>query len=202
MEILVDARGLACPQPVINAKAALTKSSEIAVLVDNETARINVTKMAEKMGAVVKTETVPEGIKLSISRKTEPSSEVLAAPVVCAAQSPRTEGPLVVLVPSDTMGRGDDVLGGILIKGFLFTLNEVGPVPDTIIFLNSGVKLVAEGSPALEDLEKLSRRGVKILACGTCLSHFGLKEKLAVGEVSNMYSIAETLLGAAKTVQI
>ena len=75
-------------------------------------------------------------------------------------------------------------------------------MPDTIIFFNTGVKLVVEGSPVLEDLNSLQNQGVEILACGTCLGHFELKEKIAVGEVSNMYTIAETMLTAGKVVNL
>ncbi|GAB4539232.1 MAG: hypothetical protein Kow0063_27870 [Anaerolineae bacterium] len=110
---------------------------------------------------------------------------------------------LVLTVPSQFMGRGDSKeLGSILIRNFFHTLGEVEPRPDTIIFFNSGVKLVVEGSQVLEDLQALARRGIHLLACGTCLGHYGLKEKVAIGEVSNMYTIAETLLGAEKVVSL
>ena len=105
-------------------------------------------------------------------------------------------------MPSEIMGRGDAELGHILIRSFFHTLGEVEPVPDTLVFFNGGVKLVVDGSPVLEDLEELCGRGVEILACGTCLSYFELKEQVAVGEVSNMYTIAETLLRAGKVVNL
>lgn len=109
---------------------------------------------------------------------------------------------LVLLVPSETMGRGDDGLGQILIRSFCHVLTEITPRPDTIIFLNSGVKLVIGASPVLEDLQGLATQGVEILACGTCLGHYDLKEQAAVGEVSNMYAIAETLLRAARVITL
>ncbi len=110
---------------------------------------------------------------------------------------------LVLTIPSQVMGRGDsEELGEILIRSFFHTLGEVEPLPDTVIFFNSGVKLVVEGSEVLEDLRGLQDQGVKILACGTCLGHYGLKEKVAIGEVSNMYAIAETLLRAEKVVSL
>ena len=111
-------------------------------------------------------------------------------------------GNLVLLVPSDIVGRDDRELGEILIRSFAHTLAEVEPRPDTAIFLNTGVRLVVQGSPVLEDLLTLEQRGTKILACGTCLGHFELKERLAVGEISNMYTIAETLLRAQKVVSV
>jgi selenium metabolism protein YedF len=91
---------------------------------------------------------------------------------------------LVVAVSGDTMGRGDDELGQVLIRSFLHTLIEADPRPDTLIFFNSGVRLAVEGSQSLDDLRTLSGQGVQMLLCGTCLGHFGLKERVAVGEIS------------------
>ena len=112
-------------------------------------------------------------------------------------------GPLVLVVSSERMGRGEhDELGTVLIRSFFHTLGEVERLPDTILFYNSGVKLVAEGSPVLDDLQALAGRGIEMLACGTCLGYYDLTDKVAVGEVSNMYTIAETMLGAGKTVHL
>ncbi len=196
MSKTVDARGLACPQPVILARKALLEEDEIVVIVDNDTSRHNVTRMAERSGCTVTSETRADGTYLHI-RKSAP-----------AAQAPQpqvdepTQGPLVVAISQDRMGSGDPELGAVLIRSFLHTLNEIHPLPKIMIFFNTGVRLVVEGSPVLEDLQTLQRQGVQMLACGTCLGYFGLKEKLAVGEVSNMYTIAETLLGAGKVVTL
>jgi len=135
---------------------------------------------------------------LHTSRKGDPSAESAVLP----GASGGAAGPAVVLIPNDGIGRGDDELGGILIRSFLHTLKEVEPLPDTIIFLNAGAKLMVEGSLVVEDLEALEQRGVEILACGTCLGHFGLKDMIVVGQVSNMYSIAGALLGAGSVVAL
>jgi selenium metabolism protein YedF len=192
----VDARGLACPQPVILTRAALTDADAVLAIVDNETACQNVTRMAEKVGWTVQAETRADGIYLHIGKA---RADVAAEVKVEAA--PAT-GPLVLVISSETMGRGDDELGGILIRSFFHAVGQVAPQPNTVIFFNSGVKLVVEGSPVLEDLRALADQGVELLACGTCLGHYGLKEKVAVGEVSNMYTIAETLLRARKVVSL
>jgi selenium metabolism protein YedF len=197
MTSTVDARGLACPQPVILTRNAMQESDAVITIVDNEPAQINVTRMAEKAGATVRTEQKQDGIHLHISGKTE--TAVKAAPQL---ERGPAGGPLVLAISSDVMGRGDPELGHILMRGFFHTLGEVQPVPDTIIFFNSGVKLVVEGSSVLEDLQALCDRGVEILACGTCLGYYELNDQLAVGEVSNMYTIAETILGAGKTVSL
>jgi selenium metabolism protein YedF len=111
-------------------------------------------------------------------------------------------GPMVVAISSNTMGRGDDELGQVLLRSYLHTLTEIAPRPDTLIFLNSGVKLATEGSQSLDDLRMLADQGVQILLCGTCLGHFDLKEHVAVGEISNMYAISETILRANKVVNL
>jgi selenium metabolism protein YedF len=124
------------------------------------------------------------------------------APASATGNSPQEPGPLVVVISGDTMGRGDDELGHVLIRSHLHTLTEIAPRPDVLVFLNSGVKLATEGSPCVEDLQALATQGTCILLCGTCLGHFGLKEQVAVGEVSNMYEISETMLRAQKVVNL
>ena len=108
----------------------------------------------------------------------------------------------VLSITGQFMGQGDDELGAILMRSFLHTLGEVSPLPDTVILYNSGVKLAVNGSPVLDDLRALEEKGIRILACGTCLGHFQLKDKLAVGEVTNMYTIAENLLSADNLVRL
>lgn len=195
----VDARGLACPQPVILTKKALADAGEepVTTVVDNSTAEINVSRMAKKAGWTVAVETKNDGTYLHLSREGTTVPETL--PVGKAEALPVT-GPLVVFISADRMGRGQDELGGILIRTFLHTLNEVSPLPDVLVFVNTGVKLVTEGSPVLEDLQTLAGQGVDILACGTCLNYLELTDRIAIGTVSNMYDIAETLLGAGKVV--
>ncbi len=197
MEKIVDARGLPCPQPVLLTRDALRESDTVMTIVDSDTARHNVTRMAEKAGYTVQAEEREDGVYLRIVR-----GEAAPQPAPAPAPAP-SGGPLVLVIPSELMGRGEhEELGQILIRGFLHTLNEVSPLPDVIILFNSGVKLVVEGSPVLEDLRTLEAQGVQILACGTCLGYYGLKEKVVVGEISNMYTIAETMMQAGKVVSL
>ena len=111
-------------------------------------------------------------------------------------------GPLVLALSSNTMGRGDDELGSVLIRSHLHTLGDVAPRPDVAVLFNTAVTLATEGSPVLEDLQALVDKGTRILLCGTCLGHFGLKERVVVGEISNMYTITETLMRAGKVVNL
>jgi selenium metabolism protein YedF len=194
----VDARGLACPQPVILTRKALQEGGgPVTTIVDNDAAERNVTRMAEKAGHTVAVEKQGDDIYLHIAGDA-PAPQPLAV-----GRAVPASGPLVLVVSSEFMGRGEhEELGHVLVRAFFHTLGEVEPVPDTIVFFNSGVKLAVEGSPVVEDLQALADRGIEILACGTCLDYYGLMDKLAVGEVSNMYSIAEILLSAAKTVNL
>lgn len=109
---------------------------------------------------------------------------------------------IVLALASDGMGRGDDELGRLLLRNHLHVLTEVEPKPDVVVFYNSAVTLAADGSPACEDLATLAGQGVRLLLCGTCVAHYGLKDRLAVGEISNMYAITETMLRAAKVVSL
>lgn len=199
MTTTVDARGLPCPQPVIRTRKALQSGDSVLTIVDNETAQHNVTRMAEKQGCTVSAETRADDIYLAIARSAEAPVTVAHAPATPGSGA----GPLVLLVSSEVFGRGEYAeLGQILIRGFFHTLGEVEPQPQTIILLNSGVKLVVKDSPVLEGLLALRDAGIEILACGTCLDYYGLKDQVAVGLISNMYTIAEALLGAGKVLNL
>jgi len=201
----IDARGQACPGPVILLKKALEAGTTglIDVIVDNEAARDNVTRFASKKGCsiVASTGAVPD-ICVTVSpssadgaRPMEAGPSKTTAPAK-APTSSNGERPLVVLIESDRMGIGNDELGALLIRGFLYALTERNEQPDAIILMNHGVLLAVEGSDSLENLRRLSDLGVEVLACGTCLEFLGVKNKLAVGRVSNMYEIADTLCSA------
>lgn len=189
---VVDARGQACPEPVILTRSALSETGNVLVIVDNETARINVSRMAERAGCHVKAEQREDGTYLHI---------VKVDPLLGQVET-KSDKAVIVLVAGDTMGRGVAELGSILMRGFFHTLNEVEPPPSTIVFVNRGVHLVTRGSKVLDDLRALCDKGVEVLACGTCLKYYGLTDKVEAGQVSNMYSIAETLLRADSVVSI
>lgn len=192
----IDARGMLCPQPVIETKKALKDitDNELEVLVDNDIAVQNIMKLASYM----KLEAVSSQMDEKCYR-VEIKTGVLSYAVIESSESccpdVKREGAVVVL-SSDCMGEGDEVLGRILMKGFVYALTELEKLPETILLYNGGAKLSVEGSESAEDLKKLESEGVEILTCGTCLKHYGLSEKLAVGGVTNMYTIAEKLTGA------
>jgi selenium metabolism protein YedF len=194
----VDARGLACPQPVIQTRQAMQAAAQVTTRVDNKTAVTNVSRMARKAGWQV--EVVAEGDEYRIEMS---QGEASPAPQpLPVGQAEAAAGPLVLVVSADVMGRGEPELGNILIRAFFHTLGEVEPIPQVLLFFNDGVKLACQGSPVLDDLYDLEADGVEMLVCGTCLGHLALKSKLAVGQVSNMYDIAETMLQAGKVVHL
>ena len=194
--ITVNAIGDNCPIPVIKTKkamAALTGPETIEVLVDNEIAVQNVTKMASGSGGKVTSEKLGDAeFKVTIEMAAD------GAEAVCA---PDARDNTVVVVSSDRMGSGNDELGKVLIKGFIFAVTQLDTLPKTMLFYNGGATLTTEGSDSLEDLKSLEAQGVEIMTCGTCLDYYGLKDKLAVGTVTNMYSIVETMAKAGRIVR-
>lgn len=195
MKKLVDGRGLACPQPVIKTKNALESGnfSELEVIVDNKPASQNVKRFAENTGNTV----------ISIQEKNG-FFHVIIQPGIDANSKndgkPEKMNCLegkIIFITSNKLGKGNNQLGELLMTSFIYTLTELKCKPQKIIFMNSGVKLTIENSQALDNLQILEK-DTEILVCGTCLDFFGLKNKLAVGRISNMYEIAETLTGNNK----
>ena len=197
--ITVNAIGDACPIPVVKTRKAMEtiKGSEVVeTLVDNETAVENLKKMAGQMGYQVKDQKLEEG-KYSVQimvTEAEKTEKIQAD--ICDCR-PTAASDKVVVIRSSVMGEGDPELGKVLIKGFIYALSQQEELPKTMLFYNGGACLTCEGSASLDDLKELEHRGVKILTCGTCLNFYGLSEKLKVGEVTNMYEIAETMSKAS-----
>lgn len=208
--ITVDAMGDACPIPVIKTKKALAElngSGELEVFVDNEIAVQNVSKMAANAGGDVASEQISEGkyrvaIRLAGDgtageRDTEEKAEEKQAEKTAEKEKKHT----IVVVSSDRMGSGNDELGKVLIKGFIFAVTQLDELPEQMLFYNGGAVLTCKGADTLEDLKNLEAQGVEILTCGTCLDYYGLKEKLQVGSVTNMYAIVEAMNRADKIIR-
>jgi len=194
MAKIVDAKGLACPQPVLLTKKALEEEAKVTVIVDNEPAVANITRLGKTMGFTLHTDKQEDGtFQIHLSRE-EGEGAVVPLDVSC------TVGPLVIAISSDRMGRGNDELGYVLIRSFIHTMLSLEPLPQTVIFYNTGVKLTAKDSEVLDDLKKIEESGVAILVCGTCLNYFGITKDLSVGVISNMYDIASTMASAGRLV--
>lgn len=215
--ITVNAMGDICPIPVVKTKKALGELNgpgQIEVLVDNETAMKNVTKMAASSGAEAEPEVLGKGqyrILITVkenAQENRPAGEKSGELQEKSGTHTAEEEPVcrtcvgtVVSVGSDRMGDGSDELGHILMKSFIFAVTQLDELPDKMIFYNGGARLTVEGSESLEDLRNLEEQGVEILTCGTCLDYYGLKEKLAVGGVTNMYSIVEILQSSVSVIR-
>ncbi len=204
MSRMLDARGLACPTPVLMAKDAIEKENpaDIEVLVDNEAARENVSRFLGSRNYTVSADPEGDDFKVSARRTGDGPAAVSAA-----ERSPRpaqAEGPrkIMVMMATDRMGYGDDDLGQKLVISFVKTLKEMGPKLWRLVFVNNGVKLTIDGSPVLEDLLDYEKEGLKILVCGTCLTHFDLLAAKKVGETTNMLDIVTAMQLADKVINI
>lgn len=196
--VQVNALGDACPIPVIKTLHALQDlkgAGTVQTLVDNEIAVQNLTRLAESKGCSITTEKRSDK-EFCVTITTENSIGKTEADEQIACTVPAAQKKTVVVISADHMGEGDEELGRILMKGFIFALTQQEHLPSTILFYNGGARLTCEDSASLEDLKNLASLGVEILTCGTCLNHYGLTDKLAVGDVTNMYVITEKQMQA------
>lgn len=190
--MVVDARGLPCPKPVLKTKEALDAVGEgvVEVLVDSEASRENVKRFAERQGCTVEVRKEEGYWRLLITKG-----------FTCQVPSVSESKKKVLLVLSDSMGEERE-LGDILMRAFFSTLKESSQKPDRIILINRGVFLTTQGSKLIDVLKELEELGIEIYSCGTCLDYFGLKDKLAVGKVTNMYDTVEALMDAEDVVRL
>lgn len=204
MNKTIDCKGMACPLPVVNAKKAaeeLRGGDVLVVLVDNGIAVQNLTRFGEHKGFSVSAEKKSEkefAVTMHITNETV--QQTVQEEIVTCETDTRRKGMLVVL-SANTMGNGDPKLGTSLMKAFVFALTKQDQLPDTVLCYNTGAYLTCEGADTLEDLKQLESEGVTVLTCGTCLDFYGLKEKLAVGSVTNMYDIVERMENAAQIIK-
>jgi selenium metabolism protein YedF len=177
---------MSCPQPVVETKKKVSTISEgtLTVLVDNETAKRNLLKLADSlnMATVCREENGIYAVSLLKERANYAGVEDTVGKTL--------------LVTADTFGRGDEELGALLIKSFFYALAESDKLPEAVYLVNAGVKLVCDGSPVLDSMGKLVELGVEVNSCGLCLDFFQLKDNLRVGTVTNMYAIVERLMNS------
>lgn len=196
MAEILDFSGLACPLPVIHTKEALEAGSfqEFIVIVDNEAARDNVSRFAQGRGCNVSVAAVGSCYHLTI----KPPAGQPAGTCVIPETSPAP--PTVVVFASDRMGDGDPELGATLMRAFCQTIVQL-EAPQKLLFYNRGIFLALNDSPVLNELKGLEEMGVSLLVCGTCLNFYQVFERLAVGQVSNMYSILEAQTQAGRIIR-
>jgi selenium metabolism protein YedF len=195
----IDARGLACPAPVLQTKATLQeeKPGSVKVTVDNTAAQQNVQRFLESQG--FQTALEQEGADYLVI------GTCVSAPEEQAGLSfdQRSDiKKIMVMCATDRIGFGDDELGLKLMVNFLRTLKEMGSELWRLVFVNNGVTLTIDGSEVLDDLKEYEKDGLKILVCGTCLNHFNLLERKQVGETTNMLDIVTAMQLADKVISI
>lgn len=193
----IDARGLACPKPVIETKKAIESinSGKVKVIVDNYIAKENIIKLSRSMNLEFNILNEEDSfIEIEIIK-----GEFLEN--IIEEKSNDIDNSCV-FISSDKIGEGDIELGKILMKGFVYTLTETKPYSRYIILVNSGVNLSTSNEDTIENLKKLENFGVEIVSCGTCLDFYNLKESLKVGRVSNMYDILEIMKNTDKTISL
>ena len=219
--IVIDAFGETCPKPVIRAMKALAESGadgSVRVLVDNTVAVENLKRLAaSKQGSAEVAEVeggwavTVSGVPAELAGNPQGTDAALAeAGIACpvpgdgdaAAPAPAARRQVTVFVGSSTFGQGAEELGRILIKGLVYAFSQADEVPHRIVFFNDGARLTCEGSETLDDIRELERRGCEVLTCGTCLDFHGIKDRLAVGGVTNLYAISEIALGPDKVVTL
>lgn len=201
MKIEIDAKGLACPGPVLKTKEAIeTKTPKhIAVTVDNDAAAENVSRFLTYSGFEV---SVDSDGRTSVIEGTRDDDYEVATKPTTLEESEQDHQKIMVMIASQTIGSGDDILGEKLMASFIATLKEMGEDLWQVVFVNSGVKFTIEGSPMLDDIKYLEEHGVQILVCGTCLNHFDILDQKRVGQTTNMLDIVTSMQIAQKVINL
>jgi selenium metabolism protein YedF len=198
---IIDVKGLQCPMPLIETKKAMKEIEEgesLKIIIDNATSVINVVRFLEDNGVPVTKSQNGNITELTVNKQ---DSEIENAEVdeYCAIDLP-TDNNFVLVFAKNRIGEGAEELGKMLVSGFLNTFKEMEKLPQTVIFLNSGIDLVLEGSPTIPVLKEYEAQGVELLACGACLDYYKKVDEVAVGRVSNAYDILNATLNAGKVI--
>lgn len=208
MDKIINAKGKACPIPVIMAKKEIEGgNNNFIVEVDNNIAVQNLQKLANSQGFVSNSEEsnglfkvyfAKDADKLIAKEEYEKSNEILNE----LEENKRHLGTWSVFIGKEIIGAGNEELGKSLIKMYFYTISEGNNLPKSILFMNDGVKVPTLNEQAIEHLIDLEKKGVEILVCGACLNFYGLEEKLKVGKISNMYDITNSMQEASKVITL
>lgn len=180
----IDARGYACPRPVIMTKRAISENNleEVLVRVDNEVATENLKKMADQLG-----------YETSIVENSKTDYEVHLKKSADGKKSEDVSDEYVVIFSSDKLGIGEEEFSQKLMESLTYALSEEDSHPKYILCYNYGVHLTTINEKTVEDFKKLEEKGTEILSCGLCLENYKLKDQLKIGEITNMYRICEIM---------
>lgn len=191
---VLDARGKSCPQPVMMTKTHVDSGEkELEIYLDNAVSASNVQRFLEKNGFRV--QIIDDDGTITIrGSKNEHGTE----PSPATEEQEKALQNTAVLITDRTIGGADQVLGEVLMKGFLGTLSQLQNPPSVVALMNEGVKLALKNTSSCDHLSALRKKGTKILVCGTCTNHFGITADIGAGVISNMFEITEALLSAEK----
>lgn len=198
MKKVIDAKGKACPMPVIMAKKEIDLGTKFfAIEVDNNIAVENLKKLANSQGFEITLEETEDIYLVHFSNGCEECQEVLNK-----IQGKKPLGDWCIFVGKDIIGAGAEELGKSLMKMFFYTLSEDEDLPKAVLFMNDGVKVPTLNEQAIEHLEVLAQKGVNVLVCGACLNYYNLENELKVGTVSNMYDIVGVMKSTSKVITL
>lgn len=215
MKKQINVKDLPCPQPVMMTKKELDapEVTMVEVQSNSEISKENILRLANSLGHTASVAQQGTDYIITITKNTPPAIPQSTTPALAPASSqapanlPTTpiacQRPcsFVVYIASDCVGQGDPELGKILMRSFFKTVLDTTPLPAKILFINRGIFLTTKDSPVLNTIQELSKKGVTILSCGTCLDFYKRKELLEVGVVTNMFEIVESLKNADKIIQ-
>ena len=198
----IDALGQACPMPTILTKRALKENpaEDVMITVDNEIATQNLSKMAEQLQLTVNvTQHSSKHYDVLLSHEQSVSTieevknnqSIIHPSHLNDTKENTTDPNYIIVLNKDSLGSGDEKLGKMLMKSYIFSLTELENLPRKILLYHSGALLTAKDSPVLDDLKAIENQGTEILTCGICIDYYGLQDKLAVGSVTNMYRIVD-----------
>ena len=190
----LDARGLACPQPVLMAKAELEKMQEgvLTILVDNKGSSINVKNFCESNGHTVAVTEIEDYYQIEVAKGFD-----------CAIAEEKNSGAkLVVFISGECVGSEEPELGKMLMKGFIGNLKNLDITPETVIFVNNGVRLTTTNSDTVELLRDLESTGVEILSCGICLEFYNIVDELKVGSITDAHTVGNKIVHADKIIRL
>lgn len=212
----LDLRGLMCPEPVLRTKKLLDAKPEgaVEVLVDSDINVMNLTRLTKSMGFKLESRPNDGGYAVviqksgssEISENAEshshetPARKSKVAESSNAAAKPSTPPVSVVFISKDTFGEGDREFSASLMNVFLQTILQSGHRPQAILLANTGVKLMDPENSVSKVLEEFQAVGVEVFACGLCVEFYGLKDKIAKEQITNMFAICEYLFSAEKII--
>jgi len=200
----VDLRGLICPEPVLRTKKLLDDASieKVEALVDGEVNVNNLNRLARSLKMEFASAPKDENFVVTIERKKSSSSSHAHVDPASMKSSSTSQSEVgnVVFLGKDKFGDGDPEFSTTLLNMFLQTMFESGQRPRALLMANTGVRLMTPDSPALKVLNDFKEAGCDVLACGLCVEFYGLKGKIPVEQITNMFAICEYIFAADKVI--